>query len=79
MKDGGAAFPLGMGAGGANEGMSLRDYIAIEAAKPMIAGALKRGMGEQNPERLKKVIEIGIPPEAYAFADAMLLEREKTS
>ena len=67
MKDGGAAFPLGLGIGGANEGMSLRDYFAAAALQGWIARAVDSGRLAQDLARW-----------AYAHADAMLAEREKT-
>ena len=63
---GGPAFPTTKpldGWGDPNAGMTLRDYFAAKAMQ----GMLMRGYG--NIEHL--------PVDAYAFADAMIAEREK--
>ena len=59
---GGPAFPTG-NFEHKTEGLTLRDYFAAKAMQ----GMLMRGYG--NIEHL--------PVDAYAFADAMIAEREK--
>lgn len=64
-KDGGSAFPLEVNTssdGYVNAGMSLRDWFAGQALASM---ATKYDAVEN------------IAADAYAFADAMLAEREK--
>ena len=64
-KDGGPAFPCTDAKGFVSEGMSLRDYFAGQA----LAGQLGDPDGEINA--------ILIARWSYAYADAMLAEREK--
>lgn len=81
--NGGPAFPWVtcgaegyIGQGGANEGMTLRDYFAAAALPPILASTEwreKPGPKEWQ-DRMQKVAE-----SAYAIADAMLAEREKPS
>jgi hypothetical protein len=75
MKDGGPAFPLGYqqwqdahttGWAAHQPGMSLRDYFAAAALK-----AWRTTLVAELPESVARW--------AYADADAMLAEREKTT
>ena len=63
--DGGPAFPCTDAKGFVSEGMSLRDYFAGQA----MAGQLADPDGEIDPKLIARW--------SYAYADAMLAEREK--
>lgn len=80
IKDGGPAFPSECDAyqigieeakrvpfTGTHPGMSLRDYFAAKAMQAMVGEYLAKG-----PLNIAETAD-----EAYAFADAMLAEREK--
>ena len=64
-KDGGPAFPCTDAKGFTSEGMSLRDYFAGQA----MGGQLADPDGEIDPKLIAKW--------SYAYANAMLAEREK--
>ena len=74
-KDGRPAFPLGKWMGGANEGMSLRDYFAAKALMGY------RSAYHQWYKQVGATGKFADPDEfakwSYADADAMLAEREK--
>ena len=63
--DGGPAFPCVDAKGFVSEGMSLRDYFAGQA----MGGQLADPDGEIDPKLIAKW--------SYAYANAMLAEREK--
>ena len=63
--DGGPAFPCADAKGFVSEGMSLRDYFAGQA----MGGQLADPDGEIDPKLIARW--------SYAYADAMLAEREK--
>jgi hypothetical protein len=85
-QDGGAAFPqndlgtYGMGpANGSQTGMTLRDWFAGQAMRPITKDALKHSF---RFDLVKREPEFEVDPDevaqlAYAFADAMLRERER--
>jgi len=52
-------------------GMTLRDYFAGQA----LAGILATGAGEGDDQHLRRVIAY----DAYAYADAMLTERNRNA
>ena len=65
--DGGPAFPIIIpGAQIHLQGISVRDYFSAKAMQGMLADPTVQSGGD--PETLSKV--------AYAYADAMLAERE---
>lgn len=67
VKDGGPAFPIPHGAAQPGfMGMTLRDFFAAHLA----AAALTRATTNDNLERIAFL--------AYAGADALIAEREKT-
>lgn len=70
MKDGGPAFACAA-ENGHQPGMSLRDYFAAAALQGILAAGtvwtnIARDQGQSGPAL------------AYAYADAMLAEREKS-
>lgn len=71
IDDGGPAFPVVDEDGLASRGMTLRDYIATQAApafvKAAIRGALELEGNETNGEAIAR--------NAYMLADAMLAAR----
>jgi hypothetical protein len=60
-RDGGPAFPIGLGLGGAYLGMTLRDYFAGQA---LVALVNYMGTEQERSER------------AYRIADAMIAARD---
>jgi len=71
--DGGPAFPCG---GWLNhDGMSLRDYLAATALQGMMASESEGNGLCPRCSTAGKFID-GCAKEAYAYADAMLKERE---
>lgn len=89
MKDGGPAFPRPLGTNSptslannpawstAQDGMSLRDYLAAKAMAVIAADYID---ASRNPEKSGSdgaVSFKGIAQEAYSLADAMLAERAK--
>ena len=74
MKDGGPAFPLDVAntpTSRAYEGMSLRDWFAGQALAGMLASPPIASREQSN------VNHQAWAANAYAFADAMIQEREK--
>lgn len=71
INDGGPAFPGqaygadGLPASSCEEGMSLRDYIAIKAMQGILAGPCSR-------DRVPASEWFDIPEQAYKLADLML-------
>ena len=63
--DGGPAFPRDLSHDYA--GMSLRDYFAAKALSGLLAGVPEEGSGYSHDQYAE---------DAYAFADAMLKERQ---
>lgn len=57
------------------EGMYLRDYIAIKAMEGLLSGT----MGESNLHDSAKDWVKDIVESSYEYADAMLLERSKNA
>ena len=80
MKDGGPAFPAQHSIDGnwvkvpLSEycGMSLRDYFAAAALQSCIIGQY------ENAKRQHLIEDSTIAKDAYQYADAMLIEREKS-
>jgi len=77
MKDGGPAFPkAGHEVAGSlnwgNDGMSLRDYIAVHAL-----GMIKTDDVNRQVEKHSVRPEVVIANLAYVIANAMIAEREK--
>ncbi len=79
LKNGGPAFPIsgiGIDQAGNNivlyDGMTLRDYFAAKAMQAII-GKVDAIIKSENPNR-ERAIAFG----AYAYADAMLAEKEKS-
>jgi hypothetical protein len=65
MKDGGSVFPFWDNSGSGSGGLTVRDYFAGQA---LVGLARNAGGVDAVKERAAK---------AYAYADAMLAEREK--
>ena len=68
MNDGGPAFPNNL-----YDGMSLRDYFAAAAITSLYASSAGTPI-DMGADELRKMAAQA----AYATADAMLAEREKT-
>ena len=69
------AFPMGWqspitGKTTINQGMTLRDYFAAEAMKPLIENFLRNDLHLHEHEWME-----GLSMDAYSMADAMLKER----
>jgi hypothetical protein len=66
------AFPAQtMGGLGYTTGMTLRDYFAAEAMKPLIENFLRNELHLQENDWME-----GLSMDAYSMADAMLSERK---
>lgn len=66
-RDGGPAFPVKVAAGTSAHGLSVRDYFAAAALQGILAAG--------HPLARETAGEL--PTLAYAYADAMLVERAK--
>ena len=65
------AFPTWKNNDDIAEGMTLRDYFAAEAMKPLIENFLRNDLHLHEHEWME-----GLSMDAYSMADAMLRERE---
>jgi len=77
IKTGGAAFPWGESDKTGEVGMSIRDFFAAKAMQGMISdmGATSKIFNAQGLGNVS--VYTGISERAYAFADAMIRERDK--
>jgi hypothetical protein len=66
------AFPTGTGVTPYKSGMTLRDYFAAEAMKPLTQSFLDKDMDMLDPNGWMD----GLAMDAYSMADAMLKARE---
>jgi len=64
------AFPTWKNNDDIAEGMTLRDYFAAEAMKPLIENFLRNDLHLQENDWME-----GLSMDAYSMADAMLKER----
>ena len=70
--DGGSAFPDGStnsGGYASYSGISLREYYAAEAMKPLMQHFLTKGLHFDNPDWME-----GLAGDAFRMAEAMLKE-----
>ena len=70
--DGGPAFPdwsTNSGGYASHSGISLREYYAAEAMKPLIQNFLAKDLHLDNPDWME-----GLAGDAFRMADAMLKE-----
>ena len=68
------AFPAPAGVSHITEqGMTLRDYFAAEAIKPLIQSFLEKDLDTLDPHGWMD----GLAMDAYSMADAMLKAREE--
>jgi hypothetical protein len=65
------AFPTGTGVTPYKSGMTLRDYFAAEAMKPLTQSFLDKDMDMLDPNGWMD----GLAMDAYSMADAMLKAR----
>ncbi len=67
-----SAFPISGSQYRHTEGMTLRDYFAAEAMKPLTQSFLDKDMDMLDPNGWMD----GLAMDAYSMADAMLKARE---
>jgi len=75
--DGGQAFPTTFDRCNGVAGMTLRDYFAAKALPELIDKVVLRDQETGMPQAVVTEVQEKIARGAYAYADAMLAEREK--
>ncbi len=56
------------------QGMTLRDYFAIELAQPLVTALMN---SKASADEIKDALRTTVAPVAYGLADEMLKERSK--
>lgn len=67
------AFPMGDPVNGGYDGMTLRDWFAGQALPQLLPALLPKGLGEGHLQNNATAAVV-----AYAIADAILAERERS-